>query len=142
MSFTSYHPDELDDLAEIRGIDPSQIVGHQPEGTDGENTFAYFQSTIGSGFNDAVQYGQDIPIERGVSYAQLKRMPQMNDETLSKYIDEEDADEQNDRYEDREDYQSNQDLLSEGNDIYKKALADYNKAHDVKKQSIHYSDYP
>ena len=138
MSFTSYHPDEL----ESKGIDPSQIVSHQVEGTDGENTFGYFQSTIGSGFNDALQYGQDIPIERGVSYAQLKRMPQMNDETLSKYIDEEDADEQNDRYEDREDYQSNQDLLSEGNDIYKKALADYNKAHDVKKQSIHYSDYP
>ena len=138
MSFTSYHPDEL----ESRGIDPSQIVGQQVEGTDAENTFGYFQSTIGSGFNDAVQYGQDIPIERGVSYAQLKRMPQMNDAKLAKYVQEEDADDQADKYEDREDYQSNQDILSEGNTIYKKALADYNKAHDVKKQSIHYSDYP
>ena len=136
MSFTSYHPDEL----ESKGIDPSQIVGHQVEGLDGEHSF-YYQDNTGSGFDEALRRGHDVPVERGVSYNELKKMPQMNDETLSKYIDEEDADEQNDRYEDREDYQSNQDLLSEGNTIYKKALADYNKAHDVKKQSIHYSDF-
>jgi hypothetical protein len=141
MSFTSYHPDELDDLAESKGIDPSQIVGHQPEGLDGEHSF-YYQDNTGSGFDEALRHGHNVQIERGVSYAQLKRMPQMNDAKLAQYIQEEDADEQNDRYEDREDYQSNQDLLSEGNDIYKKALADYNKAHDVKKQTIHYSDYP
>ena len=137
MSFTSYHPDEL----ESKGIDPSQIVGHQVEGNDGENTFGYFQSTIGSGFDEALRHGHDVPVERGVSYNELKRMPQMDDAKLAQYIQEEDADDQNNRYEDREDYQNNLDLLSEGNTIYKKALADYNKAHDVKKQSIHYSDY-
>lgn len=137
MSFTSFHPDEY----ETGGIDLSQIVGHQPSGTDGQNSY-YYADTTGSGFNDSVEYGQDIPIERGVSYAELKKMPQMNDAKLAQYIAEEDADDQDDRYEDREDYQSNQDLLGEGNSIYQKALSEYNKAHDVKSQTVHYSDYP
>ena len=137
MSFTSFHPDEL----ESKGVDLSRIVSMQPEGLDSEHSF-YYQNTTGSGFDDALRYGHNIPIERGVSYAELKRMPRMPDETLSKYIQEEDNDEQNDRYEDREDYQNNQDLLSEGNEIFKKELTRYNKAHDIKKQSIHYGDYP
>ena len=136
MSFTSYHPDEL----ESKGIDPSQIVGHQPEGLDGEHSF-YYQDNTGSGFDEALQYGHDIPVERGVSYNELNKMDQMDDSKLEQYIQEEDADEQNDRYEDREDYQSNQDLLSEGNEIFKKELSRYNKAHDVKSQTVHYSDF-
>ena len=136
MSFTSYHPDEYD----AKGVDLSRIVSMQPEGLDSEHSF-YYQNTTGSGFDEALQYGHDVPVERGVSYAQLKRMPQMNDAKLAQYIQEEDANDQEDRYEDREDYQSNQDLLSEGNEIFKKELSKYNKAHDIKNQSIHYSDY-
>ena len=137
MSFTSFHPDEL----ESKGVDLSRIVSMQPEGLDSEHSF-YYQDSTGSGFDDALRYGHDVPVERGVSYNELKKMPQMDDSKLAQYIDEEDADEQNDRYEDREDYQSNQDLLSEGNEIFRKELSRYNKAHDVKSQSVHYSDYP
>ena len=136
MSWISYHPDEL----ERKMIDPSEIVGPQVEGNDGENTF-FYQYTTGSGYNNELKIGMNVPVERGVSYNELKKMQKMDDDTLSKYIAEEDADDNEDKFEDREDYQSNQDLLSEGNDIYKKALADYNKAHNIKKQSVTYSDY-
>lgn len=139
MSWISMHPDDIDP-ANGRGQDPSQIIGQQPEGTDGENTF-FFQDTVGSGFDTALHTGFDVPVERGVSYAELRKMDKMSDVTLEQYIQEEDADDQEDRFEDREDYQSNADLIEEGNEIFNSELKRFNKAHNIKKQSVTYSSY-
>ena len=136
MSWISFHPDEL----ERKMTDPSQIVGQQVEGNDGENTF-FYQDTTGSGFDNELKIGMNVPVERGVSYNELKKMQKMDDATLSKYIAEEDADDNEDKFEDREDYQSNADLLEEGNNIFNTELKKYNKSHNIKKQSVTYSDY-
>ena len=136
MSWIRFHPDEL----EIKMTDPSQRVGPQPEGNDGENTF-FYQDTTGSGVDNELKIGMNVPVERGVSYAELRKMNMMSDAKLQQYIDEEDADDNEDKFEDREDYQSNADLLEEGNMIYNNELKKYNKTHNIKKQSVTYSDY-
>ena len=138
MSWISVHPDELDPL----GKDPSEIIGPQVEGNDGENTFYYPRDTLGSGYDNELTIGFDIPVERGVSYSELRKMTRLDDDILSKYIDEEQADDDEDRFEDRDDYQSNTDMIVEGRDIFNTELKKYNKAHNIKKQSITYSDYP
>jgi len=136
MSWISYHPDEL----ERKMTDPSQILGPQVEGNDGENTF-FYQDMTGSGFDNELKIGMNVPVERGVSYNELKKMQKMDDDTLSKYIAEEDADDNEDKFEDREDYQSNSDRILEGNNIFNTELKKYNKSHNIKKQSVTYSDY-
>jgi len=132
------HPD---DLVAQRGEDIGIIIGPQVEGTDGENTFYYNQNNIGSGYDTALQYGLDIPIERGMSYSALRKMEKMDDDKLQQYIQEEEAEQLSDRFEDREDYQNNSELIAEGNEIFNSELKRYNKAHQIKKQTITYADY-
>lgn len=106
--------------------------------SDGQRSF--FMNTSDSGYDIGLRSNWDPNPEDDLTDTQLNQLPRVSDDELTKRLEEETAEMNDELFHDREDYEDKDEYIAEGNKIFEKELKLYMKARNPKVQKVELGD--